>query len=148
MEKEVAAVTSKGKPAGDLAGTWVSASPGKGYVQQCYPGAGPYTMYYDVLLKLVQSGNTVTGTLQLTGRNLVCNFPGTTWEEKLPERKAAFMKERSTHSVSGIVSGNAVTMQVEGHTYNLTHTADKLHGSGRWEGTAATYEGVFDLKRK
>ena len=105
-------------------------------------------MYYDVLLKLSQSGNTVTGTLQLTGRNLVCNFPGTTWEKKLPERKAMVVNKTSTHSVSGIVSGNAVAMQVEGRTYNLTHTADKLHGSGCWEGTAATYEGVFDLKRK
>ena len=137
----------------DVSGRWSSTLEGRGYVQECVPNPGPYTYHYDALLELDQAGSSVTGTLEITGSNVVCNMPGTGWEQDLGNVIAIFVGSTYTYSVSGTVSDGTLTLSLGDITFILTHTvnpgddSERLLGTGHWLGDAGeTNEGTYDLR--
>ena len=137
----------------DVSGTWGSTLEEMGYVQESVPNPGPYTYHYDALLELDQAGSSVTGTLEITGSNVVCNMPGTGWEQDLGNVIANFVGSSYTYTVSGTVSDSTLTISLDDITFTLTHTvnpgddSERLQGTGRWLGDAGeTNEGTYDLR--
>ena len=137
----------------DVSGTWGSTLEGMGYIQESVPNPGPYTYHYDALLELDQAGSSVTGTLEITGSNVVCNMPGTGWEQDLSNVVANFVGRTFTYTVSGTVSDSTLTLILGDITFTLSHTvnpgdnSERLLGTGHWLGDAGeTNQGTYDLQ--
>lgn len=142
----ISMVTPNASAAG-VAGTWVSAVSGEGYVMEGAIATSPYTWHYDVRMTLEQSGTYVYGSETITVRT-VDNNPGYSGWPAYPYP----MGESFTYDVDGYFDGTTFEMTVyaSGYAYDFTLTVNgnSMTGSGTFDSAGVTMLGVYDLKKE
>ncbi len=133
--------------AADIAGTWVSAVAGEGYVMEGAITTGPHTWHHDVRMTLEQSGTFIWGSETITVRT-VDNHPGYRGWPPYPYP----MGESFTYEVDGYFDGTTFEMSLyaSGFVYDFTLTVsgNSMYGSGTFDSAGVLMEGVYDLQKE